>query len=130
MGTRIRLSTIVRAAASRFPDGHIGCWFEPGGGHRPYHAYKVALEWIHIHLGTPGWTPEQIRALPTINAGTWCDRNGIEPEKLYGTTLHQRGTTLPDLGLRSIKREDLACLHAHEVGDLQYTLEGWLELIG
>ena len=21
---------------------------------RPYHGYKVALEWIHRHLGTPG----------------------------------------------------------------------------
>ena len=119
----------VREAAAHFPDGNVGCWFEPGGGHRPYHACGVALEWIHIHLGTPGWSPERIRSLPTINSGTWCDRNGIELEKLYGTALHQRGATLPDLGLCAIKREDLACLHAHEVGDPQFTLEGWLDLI-
>lgn len=119
----------VRAASSRFPYGNVGCWFEPGGGHRPYHAYGIALEWIHSHLGTPDASIEEIRALPTINSGTWCDRNGVQLEKLYGTSLHQRGATLPDLELELIQRQDLACLQAHEVGDPQYTLEGWLDTI-
>ena len=47
-------------------------------------------------------------------------------ENLYGTNLHQRGATLPDLGLRLIKREELACLRPDEIGDPQYTIEGWL----
>ena len=47
-------------------------------------------------------------------------------EKLYGTDLHDRGTTLPDPGLRNVPRETLACLHPDEIGDPQYTIEGWL----
>jgi len=43
--------------------------------------------------------------------------------------LHQRGAALPDLGLATIPREDLACLRADECGDPQYTLEGWLAQI-
>ena len=33
----------VACAAPNFPDGHIACWFEPAGGHRPYFGYTVAL---------------------------------------------------------------------------------------
>jgi len=120
---------IENAAASHFGKGRSACWFEAGGGHRPYHGHKVALEWIHKHLGTPGWTVEDIQSLPTVNAGAWCDQNGIQLENLYGTEQHQRGMTLPDLGLRAIEQSELACLRADEVGDGQYTIEGWLELI-
>lgn len=120
---------IENAAASHFGKGRSACWFEAGGGHRPYHGHKVALELIHKHLGTPGWTVEDIQSLPTVNAGAWCDQNGIQLENLYGTEQHQRGMTLPDLGLRAIEQSELACLRADEVGDGQYTIEGWLELI-
>jgi hypothetical protein len=84
---------------------------------------------MHRYLGTPGWTLDQIRSLPTVNSGAWCDQQGIELEKLYGNQLHQRGAALPDLGLATIPREDLACLRADECGDPQYTLEGWLAQI-
>ena len=77
-------------------------------------------------MGTPGWSLEQIRYLPTVNSGLWCDANNVVLENLYGTNLHQRGATLPDLGLRLIKREELACLRPDEIGDPQYTIEGWL----
>ena len=117
----------VASAAPNFPDGHIACWFEPAGGHRPYFGYTIALEWIHRHLGAPGFDPEE--SLPTLNSGDWCDANGIVLEKLYGTDLHQRGATLPDLGIRPIHRTDLACLRPEEIGDPRYTLEGWLEQI-
>ena len=50
-------------------------------------------------------------------------------KKLYGTDLHQRGATLPDLGIRPMHRTDLACLRPEEIGDPSYTLEGWLEQI-
>ena len=113
--------------APNFPEGHIACWFEPAGGHRPYFGYTVALEWIHRHLGAPGFDPEE--SLPTLNSGNWCDANGVVLEKLYGTDLHQRGATLPDLGIRPIHRTDLACLRPEEIGDPSYTLEGWLEQI-
>lgn len=120
----------VAAAAVHFPEGHLDCWFETGGGHRPYHGYPIALEWIHRHLGTPGWTLDQIRGLPTVSVGDWCDAHDVVLEKLYGTVLHNRGATLPDLGLRPISRDALACLRDDEVGDAQYTLEGWLDAIG
>jgi hypothetical protein len=89
----------------------------------------VALEWVHTHIGTPAMTRDQIRSLQTINAGEWCDGNGIELEKLYGTELHQRGATLPDFSLVGIAPKDLACLRPEEVGDPQYTIEGWLDEI-
>ena len=127
-GTR-RAIADASAASANFAEGHLDCWFESGGGHRPYHCYKVALEWIHRHLGTPGWTLDQIENLPAVNSGEWCDREGIELEKLYGTELHQRGAMLPDLELTHIPREDLACLRPDEIGDPQYTLEGWLAKI-
>ena len=110
-------------------EGKLQAWFEPGGGHRPYFIYKPALEWFHKRLGTPGWTLQRIRALPTLNAGQWCDRHSIRLERLYGTQLHSRGATLPDLGLRPIPREELAVLRPDEIGQPQYTLEGWLEQI-
>ncbi|NKB72387.1 MAG: hypothetical protein GKR89_35370 [Candidatus Latescibacteria bacterium] len=120
---------VVEAAVGAFPEGQLACWFEPGGGHRPYHGYKIALEWLHRHLGTPGWSLQAIGDLPTVNSGQWCDRYGIELEKLYGTQLHACGASLPDLDIRPITREELACLEPDEVGRPDYTLEGWLERI-
>ena len=92
--------------------------------------YKVALEWIHLHLGTPGWTRQQVRTLPEINAGQWCDEQGVEIEAFYGTLLHDRGATMVDLGLKAIGRKELACLDKDEIGAKQDTLEGWLEMMG
>ena len=108
---------------------NIQVWFEPGGGHRPYFVYREALEWIHTHLGTPGVTLEQIRALPTVNSGEWCDAHGIRLERLYGTPMHQRGATLPDFGLRPIPRETMSCLKPGELGSPEFMIEGWLERI-
>ena len=125
-GTRAAVGGAAKTFEALGGPGKIDCWFEPGGGHRPYQCYKVALEWIHRYLGTPGWTLERIRALPTINSGDWCKANGVVDEKLYGTKLHRYGATLPDLNIRVIRREDLACLKPDEVGDRQYTLKGWL----
>jgi hypothetical protein len=64
-----------------------------------------------------------------VNAGQWCDRNGIQLERLYGTPLHQRGATLPDLDLRRTPREELSCLKPDEVGSPPFTVEGWLRAI-
>jgi hypothetical protein len=120
--------SIVESIAPNFTDGHVACWFETGGGHRPYHGHKIALEWIQQHLGT-SLTLDQIQSLPTINAGDWCDRKGFQLEKLYGTELHQRGATLPDLGIEPVAQDELACLRSNEIGDPQYTIDGWLENI-
>ena len=109
--------------------GHIKTWFEKDGGHRPYMVYKQSLEWIHQHLGTPGWTLEQIRDLPTVNSGKWCDQHGIKLERLYGTDLHQRGATVPDFKLSPTRREVLSCLKSDELGSSEFTVEGWLETI-
>ncbi len=111
------------------PTPRMRTWFEASGGHRPYFVYKESLEWIHQHLTTPGMTLRKIRELPTMNSGEWCDRRGIKLEKLYGTPLHQRGATLPDLGLRPTPREELSCLKAGEVGSAEFTVEGWLKQI-
>lgn len=104
-------------------------WFEPAGGHRPYFIYKESLAWIHQHLGTPALSLQQIQNLPTVNSGQWCDQHGIKLERLYGTALHQRGATLPDLGLQPTPRKQLTCLQPHELGSPQFTVEGWLTQI-
>ena len=127
-GTR----NVVRDAGrvfQRLGAGNVQAWWEPGGGHRPYFVYKDALLWIHQHLGTPSMTVDQIRQLPTINSGQWCDAQGIELEKLYGTPLHQRGATLPHLNLRPIPRELLSCLKPGEQGTADFTVDGWLQQI-
>ena len=64
-----------------------------------------------------------------LNTGEWGYRNGIALEKLYGVELHPRGATLPDLGLSPLLPTDLACLSQDEIGDPQYTIEGWLARI-
>lgn len=128
-GTRRVVDEVAKVYAERGRDGAIDCYFEAGGGHRPYHGYKVALEWIHKYLGTPDYTLEEIRALREINAGQWCDEQGVEIEPLYGTVLHDRGAAMVDMGVTAIAREELACLRPHEIGDAQYTLEGWLASI-
>ncbi|MBT5874714.1 MAG: hypothetical protein HOH43_14955 [Candidatus Latescibacteria bacterium] len=128
-GARAAVSSASPLFADKGARGAIASWFEPGGGHRPYHGYPVALEWLHKFLGTPGWSLNQIRCLPSINCGAWCDDNGVELERLYGTDLHDRGTSLPDLSLRNVPREALACLHDHEIGHPSYTLEGWIDLV-
>lgn len=110
-------------------EGKIRAWFEADGGHRPYFAYKEALEWIHQHLGTPAMTLEEIRALPTLNSGQWCDEYDIKLERLYGTPLHQRGATLLDLGLHPTPRGKLSCLTSDELGSPPFTIEGWLQQI-
>ncbi|MCZ6671704.1 MAG: hypothetical protein O7C75_02070, partial [Verrucomicrobia bacterium] len=109
--------------------GKVETWYEADGGHRPYFAYKEALEWIHHHLGTPAMSLEEIRNLPTMNSGEYCDQNDIQLERLYGTPLHQRGATLPDIGIRPTPRELLACLKLGELGGDDFTVEGWLKQI-
>jgi len=104
-------------------------WFQQDAGHREYFNDKVALEWVHRHLGTPKMTLGEIRQLPTMNSGEWCDSHNLRFEKLYGTDLHQRGQILPDLGLLPFKDSELAVLKATEVGDAQYTISGWLDAV-
>jgi len=128
-GTRRAIQEAAKIYATLGAPGKIRAWFEPGGGHRPYFLYKASLEWIHRHLGTPGWNLERIRALPTVNAGQWCDRYNIKLERLYGTPLHWRGATLPDLNLRPLPPRQLAVLRPDEIGRPEYTLEGWLEIM-
>ncbi|MCA9003927.1 MAG: acetylxylan esterase, partial [Planctomycetaceae bacterium] len=123
----------VQAAAPVFQSqggaGKVNCWFEPGGGHRPYMIHPAALLWIHQQLGTPALTEQEIRELPTINSGIWGDANQIPFERLYGTDLHQRGATLVDFHIRHIDPKKLACLKPEEKGTPDFTLEGWLKQI-
>jgi len=108
---------------------HVAQWYDPGGGHRPYFLTKTALEWIHRHLGIPRRSLEEIRPLPTVNSGKWCDANSIRLERLYGTQLHQRGLTMVDMNIKALSDKELAVLRPGEKGDPQYTLAGWLDLI-
>jgi len=128
-GTRAAVERAAKVYEALGAEGKICAWFEAGGGHRPYFVYKQGLEWIHRHLGTPAMTLDQIRELPTLNSGAWCDEHGVRLERLYGTPLHQRGATLPDFGLHPTPREKLSCLKPGELGSPPFTLEGWLRQI-
>ncbi|MCA9017372.1 MAG: acetylxylan esterase, partial [Planctomycetaceae bacterium] len=128
-GTRSVVTETAQIYQSQGAPGKVRAWFEAKGGHRPYMCHPDALLWIHQHLGTPLLTAQQIRDLPTVNSGRWCDAHQIILERLYGTDLHQRGATLVDFGLTPLDRNKLACLKPDERGRPAFTLEGWLEQI-
>jgi len=111
------------------PERAPQAYLEAGAGHRPYFAYREALVFLHGQGMLPGVTAESLAKLPTVNAGQWCDRYGIELEKLYGTQLHWRGATLPDLAIVPLAPAELAVLRPDERGAADFTLEGWLDQI-
>lgn len=104
----------------------LACWFEAGGGHRPYPAHRRVLSWLVDHAQPPGLTREKIGALPILRFGSWTDANRIELEKLYGTELHLRGASVVDLDVPYLRRGDLTVLDAEERGQKVFTLDGWL----
>jgi len=128
-GTRSVIEDVAKVYAALGAPGAVRCWFEPGGGHRPYPTYKAGLEWIVRHAEPPGWTIEKVDELGEINFGLWADANGIKLERLYGTDLHLRGATVADFGISYLPREKLAVLKPDEMGQPQFTIEGWLERI-
>jgi hypothetical protein len=108
------------------PQG-IQCWFEPGGGHRPYPAHRAALQWLLKHLHPAGRTDDYIDSFADVNYGSWAARHGIGFEKLYGTPLHLRGATVVDLPV--IPFESIDVLKPGEIGRPEFTIEGWLDCI-
>jgi dienelactone hydrolase len=128
-GTSETMRAVEFVYAQHGAPGRAKTWFEPNAGHRPYFLDKAALAWIHEHLGTPGSSWAQIHALPTVNAGQWLDTHAVQLERLYGTPLHWRGATLPDVGATWLPRERLAVLSSAEAGQPAFTLEGWLSAI-
>jgi dienelactone hydrolase len=119
--------TVAHFTALDPTNERLQTWFCPGGGHRAYHGTKRALQFIHEQLGTPLMNADEIASLPELHYGTWCDSHDVGLEKLYGTELHYRGATLPDLGLEPIDRGVLAVLDDHEVGTADFTIDGWLK---
>ena len=110
------------------PNG-IRCWLERHGGHRPYFLHPSALEWLVELLSLGSWTVDRLCQLSTVNFGQWGDANGIVFEQLYGTTLHQRGATALDMKIRYLGKEKLSVLTEQEIGETQYTLQGWLDTL-
>lgn len=108
-------------------------WFQPEGGHRAYHLHKHALEWLALHLQLTDWPAEHIRGLPTITLEQWFHKHQLEwPERdrrLYWVTRHHKGGIYADMEISPLPKHTLCCLEPDEVGDAQYTLEGWLERI-
>ena len=135
MGDRVawtRHAAHLRAARSAWPAGGpepLPVFLEPAGGHRPYTVYREAMLWVHDQLGTPSMAAADLRRLPVINAGKWCDRHGVPLERASGTEHHVRGATIVDLGVRPLSPEDLAVLQPGERGSPDFTLEGWLDQI-
>jgi hypothetical protein len=128
-GTRAAVDEAAEVYASLGHPGRIRCWFESGGGHRPYPAHREGLEWIVEHARPAGCTAERVQALPEVNFGAWADAHKVKFEKLYGTDLHLRGATVVDMEIRYFPRERLAVLKPEEMGQPEFTLEGWLESI-
>lgn len=117
----------AKAAWSAHADRAPQSYLEPDAGHRPFFAYKEALRFLHRQLGSPPAMLASLEKLPAINAGQWCDRYGIALEKLYGTSLHWRGATLPDMNIVPLAPAELSVLRAAERGSADFTLEGWLD---
>ncbi|MEY4941695.1 MAG: hypothetical protein RIQ93_3430 [Verrucomicrobiota bacterium] len=122
----------LRAARAAWPAGGpepFTLFLEPQGGHRPYTAYRETMLWIHQQLGTPALSADEVRRLPVIKAGAWCDRHGITLERATGTEHHVRGATVVDLGIRPLAPAALAVLKPEEKGSPDFTIEGWLDQI-
>lgn len=119
----------MKAASPAFAPGMLESHLVAGGGHRPYFIGREALFFLARQLDLPEATRDRIDALPMLNLGDWCDTHHIALEKLYGTRLHWRGATAPDLGIMPLSPEQLAVLHPEEKGAPDFTLEGWLDQI-
>jgi len=79
-------------------------------GHRPYFLSTEALLWLEQHVGLPRMTADEIRALPQIKMSAWAEANGVKFERLYGTEQHYAGHEVPDVGVRYVPPNELACL--------------------
>jgi dienelactone hydrolase len=108
------------------PDG-LARHIYPDAGHRAYFLNKEALLWLEQHVGLPRITADEIRALPEINMSAWADANGVKFERLYGTEQHYAGHDVPDVGVRFVQPEELACLTDEERRGPMFTIAGWLE---
>jgi dienelactone hydrolase len=128
-GTRSTMRAVEPIFSRNGESEKARTWFEPNAGHRPYFLDKAALEWIHKYFGTPRFSLAQIQSLPTVQAGTWLDTYGVKLERLYGTELHWRGATLPEVGARYRQPEELSVLRSTEAGQPDFTLEGWLSVV-
>lgn len=127
---------VARAAQERYEKlgapGKLRMWFAPNGGHRHYHLHPDAMAWTHEHLGTPRWSLQEIRAAPTIKQGLWYDKHGLAyagNRDLYWNERNHKGAVYLNAGVRPLDPDKLECLRPEEIGDPQYTLAGWLDLI-
>lgn len=114
-------------------DPKAKAWFDSEGGHRAYHNHKDALLWFNKYIGTPCISKEEIERLPEITLGDWCALHGLTWQgpyaNLYWNEESHRGAKYADLKITPVPTEDLRCLKDSEIGDPEYTLEGWLEVI-
>jgi predicted GH43/DUF377 family glycosyl hydrolase len=99
-GTRETIRAIAAVYSKLGAAGKAQVWFEPQAGHRPFFIDKAAVLWLHDHFGTQKLSRDAISALPAVNAGEWLDARGVTLERLYGTPLHWRGASLPDVARR------------------------------
>jgi dienelactone hydrolase len=125
--TRQAVSRAEEVYAALGRPGGIRCWFEREGGHRPYPAHRAALQWLLKHVQPEGRSKNGLDSFADINYGAWAKQHGIAFEKLYGTPLHLRGATVVDLQITPL--ESLRVLTTEELGQPQYTIEGWLDRI-
>jgi dienelactone hydrolase len=110
----------------------IEAWFDPQGGHRAYHHHKDALIWLNQHFSTPALTKQEIEDLPEITLEKWYQKHNLiyQGSEMYWVERHHRGAVYVDLDIRPISSEKLKVLEPHEIGLPEFTLEGWLDLIG
>ena len=113
--------------------GTLKNWYDPEGGHRAYHHYPDNVAWLVAHLAPLPYSPEEVRALPTITLEQWMAEYGfVWPEKyrdLYWVDRHHKGAIYADPGVRPFPEQELKSLREGELGDDKYTLEGWTESV-
>lgn len=119
----------MKAATPAFGPDMLESHLVADGGHRPYFIGREALLFLARQFDLPETTSARIRSLPMLNLGDWCDANHIALEKLYGTRLHWRGATAPDMGITPLSSSQLSVLKPEEKGAPDFTLEGWLDQI-
>ncbi len=125
--------SIIEITKQQNLSGTLKNWYDPEGGHRAYHHHPENVAWLVEKLTPTSYTPEQVKALPTVTLEEWMEEYGFTlPEKyrhLYWVDHHHKGAVYVDPGIQPFADKQLKTLSTEELGSNKYTLEGWVENI-
>ena len=117
-----RTRALAPSGASVFETG-----FEAGISHRPFFVTRPVAQWLEKQLDFPGWTEEQIRAMPVTLISEWSKRNNVEMDPLYAVPDREGGAPALGRNVPGIPREQLHVIPAGqwETERRRMTIDQW-----